>query len=59
MSGVMSEALKVSEIHLHSPSLHSAQWENKRDQVCIHFRSQNKQFSGGFGLLHPNLHLEM
>ena len=47
----MSEALKVSEIHLHSPSLHNAQWENKRGQVDIHFRSQNKQFGGGFGLL--------
>ena len=58
MSGVMSEALKVSEIHLHSPSLHNAQWENKRGQVDIHFRSQNKQFGGGFGLLRPNLHLE-
>ena len=58
MSGVMSEALKVSEIHLHSPSLHNAQWETKRGQVDIHFRSQNKQFVGGFGLLRPNLHLE-
>ena len=30
---------------------HNAQWENKRGQVDIHFRSQNKQFGGGFGLL--------
>ena len=45
MSGVMSvsEALKVSEIHLHSPSLHNAQWETKRGKVDIHFRSQNRQ----------------